>query len=80
MYLVECKKCTNFFSSLRHGDQSTVFCIVYFDFTFSRSPKIRDPFALVCRCYLADIKRSIFANLVFKNPGIYKSLKDIKYT
>ena len=29
MYLVECKKCTNFFSSLRHGDQSTVFCIVF---------------------------------------------------
>ena len=51
-----------FFSSLRRGDQSAVFCIVSFDFNWSRSPKIRHPvFALVCRCGLADIKR--FARL-----------------
>ena len=32
-----------FFSSLRRGDLSTVFCIVSFDFNWSRSPKIRFP-------------------------------------
>ena len=35
------------FISLRRRDQSTVFCIVSFDFNWSRSPKIRHPFALV---------------------------------
>ena len=48
-----------FLSSLRRGDQSTVFCIVSFDFNWSRSPKIRDPSALVCRCGLADIRRFV---------------------
>ena len=47
-----------FFSSLRRGDQSTVFCIESFYFNWSRSPKIRHPFALVCRCGLADITNS----------------------
>ena len=36
-----------FFSYLCRGDQSTVSCIVSFDFNWSRSPKIRHPFALV---------------------------------
>ena len=48
-----------FLSSLRRGDQSTVFCIVSFDFNWSRSPKIRHPSALVCRCGLADIRRFV---------------------
>ena len=47
----------NYFSSLRRADQSTVFCIVSFDFNWSRSPKIRHPFALVCHCGLPDIRR-----------------------
>ena len=46
-----------FFSSLRRGDQFTVFCIVSFDFNWSRSPKIQHPLALVCRCGLANITR-----------------------
>ena len=46
-----------FFSSLRRGDQSTVFCIVSSDFNWSRSPKIGHHFVLVCRCFLADIRR-----------------------
>ena len=46
-----------FFSSLRRGDQSTVFCIVSSDFNWSRTPKIGHHFALVCRCCLADIRR-----------------------
>ena len=33
-----------FFSSLRRGEQSTVFCIVSFDFNLSRSPKIQHSF------------------------------------
>ena len=48
-----------FFSSLRRGGQSTVFCIVSFDFNWSRSPKIRHHFALVCRGGLADITRVV---------------------
>ena len=48
-----------FFFSLRRGDQSTVFCIVSFDFNWSRSPKIRHPSALVCRCGLAHIRRFV---------------------
>ena len=35
-----------FVSSLRRGDQSTVFCIVSFNFNWSRSLKIRHPFTL----------------------------------
>ena len=33
--------------------------IVSFDFNWSRSPKIRHLFALVCRCGLADIRRFV---------------------
>ena len=36
------------------------FCTVSFDSNWSRSPKIRHSFALVCRCGLADIRRLIF--------------------
>ena len=39
-----------FFSSLCRGHQSIIFCIVSFDFNWSRSPKIQHPFALVCHC------------------------------
>ena len=49
-----------FFSSLRRGDQSTVFCMVSFDFNWSRSSKIRHPLTLVCRCGLADIRRFVW--------------------
>ena len=42
-----------FLSSHRRGDQSTVFCMVSFDFNWSRSAKIRHPYALVCCCGLA---------------------------
>ena len=58
-----------FISSLRRGDQSTVFCIVSFDFDWSRSPKIRQPFALVCRCGLADIRRFIMCMYVLESPA-----------
>ena len=51
-----------FFSSLRRRDQSTIFSIVSFDFKWSRSPKIRHPFTLVCRCGLADITRFVHLN------------------
>ena len=50
-----------FLSSLRRGDQSTVFCVVSFDFNWSRSPKIRHPSVLVCRCGLADITRLVYS-------------------
>ena len=35
------------------------FCTVSFDSNWSRSPKIRHSFALVCRCGLADIRRYV---------------------
>ena len=41
------------------GDQSTGFCMVSFDFNWSRFLKIQHPFALVCRCALADIRRFV---------------------
>ena len=41
------------------SNQATVFCIVSFDFNWSRSPKIRHPFVLACRCGLADIRRFV---------------------
>ena len=56
-----------FFSFLCCGDQCTVFCIVSFDFNWSRSPKIPHPFALVCRYGLADIR--ILANATFQSPS-----------
>ena len=38
------------------------FCVISFDFNWSRSPKIQHPFALVCRCGLADIRRFVCAD------------------
>ena len=55
-----------FLSSLRRGDQSTVFCIVSSDFNWSRSPKIRHPLTLVCRCGLADIRMTVRTRLSWK--------------
>ena len=46
-------------------DQSTVFSIVSFDSNWSRSPKIRHSFALVCRCGLADIRTFIYSPAEF---------------
>ena len=64
-----------FLSSLRCGDQSTVFCIVSFDFNWSRSPKIRHPSALVCRCGLADIRRIFVKCLALRSGGFGFPLK-----
>ena len=61
-----------FLSSLRRGDQSTVFSLVSFDFNWSRSPKIRHPSALVCRCGLADIRRS-------ENSSIWQKLRWVPF-
>ena len=44
-------------------DQSTVFCIVSFDFNCSRSPKIQHLSALVCRWSVADIRRFVCYDL-----------------
>ena len=60
------------FSPLRRGDQSTVFCIVSFDLNLSRSRRIRYPFALVCRCGLADIRRFVSYKAVHWERLIYE--------
>ena len=42
--------------------------VPFFDFNWSRSPKIRHPFALVCHCGLADIRRSISWSVASMSP------------
>ena len=58
-----------FLSSLCRGDQSTAFCIISFDFNWSKSPKIRHLLTSVCRCGLVDIRRFACFCTVVKPAG-----------
>ena len=61
-----------FLSSLRRGDQSTVFCIVSFDFNWSRSPKIRHGCKICNALYRKDDGGCTFTTIPYE---LYTTLK-----